>query len=341
MAIVSMSKLNLVAMSYDKDAILNALQKTGATEIKLHYEAENTVPLTADCEELRAYLNSLEAVLSCLTQEAESYNKANKIKTDALADGFEVSYGEFISAGGLKTEADALAQKVNALVAERKEASAELAKLKKSAETAEIYSALLQPFNYYCDTAHTRVRLGTVAANSLDNLLKEAEGTELLSVSTIANDNERALVVCACHKSASAQAEELLQKFNFASCPFAEETRTGAELNADIQREISAVEAKISAAGAEIYGLSEKIRPLKIYCDYLGFEIEKCALSEKMRATQTTFLLEAYVPEEREEDVRSALDGVTGNIYYEFSEPAKDEIPPTDRKSTRLNSSHS
>ena len=336
MAIVSMSKLNLVAMSYDKDAILNALQKTGATEIKLHYEAENTVPLTADCEELRAYLNSLEAVLSCLTQEAESYNKANKIKTDALADGFEVSYGEFISAGGLKTEADALAQKVNALVAERKEASAGLIKLKKSAETAEIYSALLQPFNYYCDTAHTMVRLGTVAANSLDNLLKEAEGTELLSVSTLANDNERALIVCACHKSASAQAEELLQKFNFVSCPFAEETRTGAELNADIQREISAVEGKISAAEAEIYGLSEKIRPLKIYCDYLGFEIEKCALSEKMRATQTTFLLEAYVPEEREEDVRSALDGVTGNIYYEFSEPAKDEIPPTLYKNNKV-----
>lgn len=336
MAIVSMSKLNLVAMSYDKDAILNALQKTGATEIKLHYEAENTVPLTADCEELRAYLNSLEAVLSCLTQEAESYNKANKIKTDALADGFEVSYGEFISAGGLKTEADALAQKVNALVAERKEASAGLIKLKKSAETAEIYSALLQPFNYYCDTAHTRVRLGTVTANSLDNLLKEAEEAELLSVSALANDNERALIVCACHKSASAQAEELLQKFNFVSCPFAEETRTGAELNADIQREISAVEAKISAAGTEIYGLSEKIRPLKIYCDYLGFEIEKCALSEKMRATQTTFLLEAYVPEEREEDVRSALDGVTGNIYYEFSEPAKDEIPPTLYKNNKV-----
>lgn len=336
MAIVSMSKLNLVAMSYDKDAILNALQKTGATEIKLHYEAENTVPLTADCEELRAYLNSLEAVLSCLTQEAESYNKANKIKTDALADGFEVSYGEFISAGSLKTEADALAQKVNALVAERKEASAGLIKLKKSAETAEIYSALLQPFNYYCDTAHTRVRLGTVAANSLDNLLKEAEEAELLSVSALANDNERALIVCACHKSASAQAEELLQKFNFVSCPFAEETRTGAELNADIQREISAVEGKISAAEAEIYGLSENIRPLKIYCDYLGFEIEKCALSEKMRATQTTFLLEAYVPEEREEDVRSALDGVTGNIYYEFSEPAKDEIPPTLYKNNKV-----
>lgn len=336
MAIVSMSKLNLVAMSYDKNAILNALQKTGATEIKLHYEAENTVPLTADCDELRAYLNSLEGVLSCLTQEAENYNKANKIKTDALADGFEVTYGEFISAGSLKAEADGLVQKVNALVAERKEAYARLAKLKNTAETAEIYSSLLQPFNYYRDTAHVKARLGTAAANSAENILKEAEEAELVSVSVLANDNERALLLAVYHKSAASRAEELLQKYNFTSCPFAEESRTGAELYADIKTEISAVEEKIADAGAEIYALNDKIKTLKIYCDYLGFEIEKCALSEKMRATQTTVLMEAYVPKEREDDVRAALDGVTGNIYYEFSEPAKDEIPPTLYKNNKV-----
>ena len=39
-------------MSYDKDSVLNALQRTNAAEVKLHYEAENTVALTADCEEM-------------------------------------------------------------------------------------------------------------------------------------------------------------------------------------------------------------------------------------------------------------------------------------------------
>ena len=48
MAVAEMSKLNLVAMSYDKDSVLNALQRTNAAEVKLHYEAENTVALTAD-----------------------------------------------------------------------------------------------------------------------------------------------------------------------------------------------------------------------------------------------------------------------------------------------------
>ena len=43
MAIVKMRKLNLVAMSYDKDALLNALQRTNAAEVSLHSTTENTV----------------------------------------------------------------------------------------------------------------------------------------------------------------------------------------------------------------------------------------------------------------------------------------------------------
>ena len=44
MAVAEMRKLNLVAMSYDKDRILNALQRTGAAEIKSAEEKENTLP---------------------------------------------------------------------------------------------------------------------------------------------------------------------------------------------------------------------------------------------------------------------------------------------------------
>ncbi|MFR1983369.1 MAG: hypothetical protein ACLS4Z_06250 [Christensenellaceae bacterium] len=81
MAIAEMRKLNLVAMSYDKDIILNALQRTGAVEVKLHADTENTVALPAGGEELRAYLASVEAALSVLSTEVENYNKNNNIKS--------------------------------------------------------------------------------------------------------------------------------------------------------------------------------------------------------------------------------------------------------------------
>ena len=63
MAVVEMSKINLVGMSYDRDKILNALQRTQATEIKLHSETSNTMPLEADTEALRDRLLKGEAAL--------------------------------------------------------------------------------------------------------------------------------------------------------------------------------------------------------------------------------------------------------------------------------------
>ena len=87
-----MSKLNLVAMSYDRDRILNALQRTNATEVKLQYEAENTVALSADNEQLKAYLGRIESALDSLCAATHAYNKDRKIKSDVLKDGFEVSY---------------------------------------------------------------------------------------------------------------------------------------------------------------------------------------------------------------------------------------------------------
>ncbi|MDE7296077.1 MAG: hypothetical protein K2N84_02310 [Clostridia bacterium] len=75
--------------------------------------------------------------------------------------------------------------------------------------------------------------------------------------------------------------------------------------------------------------MKDRIRDLQIYCDFVAFELEKAELSEKMLATQTTFLLEAYVPVEAEEGVRQALTDVSSAIYFEFSEPSEDEVPPT------------
>ena len=64
MAIVKMRKLDLIAMSYEKDALLNALQRTGAVEIVEHADTQNTVVPIADSEEMRSYLTSVETALS-------------------------------------------------------------------------------------------------------------------------------------------------------------------------------------------------------------------------------------------------------------------------------------
>ena len=97
MAVVEMGKLNLVGMSYERDGILNALQRTNATEVKLHSETENTITINQDCEQLSAYLKDAESALEVLSSCVEKYYKEAKEKTDCL-DGVEVTYTEFMSA---------------------------------------------------------------------------------------------------------------------------------------------------------------------------------------------------------------------------------------------------
>jgi len=326
-AVAEMQKLNLVAMSYDRDRILNALQKTGATEIKSHYEVENTTVPLNDTDELNARVNRVDGALNLLCAEVDAYDKDNKIKSDDLKDGFTVSYREFMSANSLESECEGIVDKINGLFDERRELSAKKAKLEKSLEAAEIYSTVEEKFKEYSSTAHVKVKLGTIPAAEVENLLKAVGEKELCHCAVLSSNSETALIVFAAHKSEEG-AEEILQACAFSVCPF-ELEKSGVETYAELQEETAETVARLEKISEEIYALKKNVKTLKIYSDYLGFELEKLNLSEKLRATNKTFLLEAYLPKEAEEVVKSALDETTGAIYYEFSEPAEDEMPPT------------
>ncbi|MDE6104322.1 MAG: hypothetical protein K2G38_01360, partial [Clostridia bacterium] len=163
MAVVEMGKLNLVAMSYEKDRVLNAMQRTGATEIKLHSQTEYASPMTADSESLKEYLSGLEDALSKILESVNKYISQNKIKSDLQKDGFEITYSEFIGAKDLKAEADETVAEVNRILDEQKRYSAELAKVKRTLAEAEIYSSVKQPLKVE-NTAHARFKIGTIPA---------------------------------------------------------------------------------------------------------------------------------------------------------------------------------
>lgn len=129
MAIAEMRKLNLIAMSYDKGVILDALQRTGAVEVKLHADTENTSVPPVCGDELRSYLASAEAALSVLCSEVENYNRENNIKSGILKDGFEVTYTDFMSAREKKGEIDSLIARINRLTDEKNALKARLSRI--------------------------------------------------------------------------------------------------------------------------------------------------------------------------------------------------------------------
>ena len=320
-----MKKLNLVGMAYEKDAVLNALQRTGAVEVKLHREEEHSVPLPPADGELSSYHASLEDALERLTQAADAYAKEHRGAARPAKDGFEVSYEEFMAAANDRARMDGLIARINALTDKKAETRAALAKAERTFAAAAIYRAVEEPLSAYAGTAHTRVRLGTLPLPAWENI--KGMLPVLSEGKVLAQEDDQVLILLVLHKSCAEEGEALLSGTGFTPCPF-EGEETGSALYARLKGECEALAKELDALEEEMAGLGSETRALKIYCDYIGYEAEKAALDEKMRATERTFLLEAFVPEDAEEVVRRELSEA-GTVYLEFSEPAEDEELPT------------
>ncbi len=326
--IAKMRKLDLLALSYDRDAVLDALRRTDAVEIKEHAETAGTVPLAAEGEDLGGYLDSLEAALKLLTA-AEAAKREHK---EHPAPAPEVSYSEFLAYGEKKEEIDAFVSEVNALAERKNMCISERARLSRAAAQVKPYAQLPLPFSAYADTRHTKAKLGLLSPASWESV-KRGLGEIPLAAFEEFRGEDAVVLFLAAHRSAFAEAEALLAGAGFAACPYTGD-RTGAEMLSELEAEADDREREQAEAEDALASLVSGIPSLKIYCDYIAYRLEKAEAAGKMRATGRTFLLEAFVPAEAEEKVRAALGGM--DVYYEFSDPAEDEFVPTLVKNNKL-----
>ena len=184
------------------------------------------------------------------------------------------------------------------------------------------------------DSKNTAVRFGTVPAAAWD-LLKGALDALPLAAYEAVSSGDVVILFVVCHKSALQQAEGLLSSASFSSCPYAGE-QTGAELLSSLEEARRAQEESVRSAEGALVALSAELRPLKIYCDYVGFEHEKAEASEKMQATAHAVFLEAFVPKDGETLVKNELCALGIPLYFEFTDPAEDEAVPTLLKNNRV-----
>ena len=334
MAIANICKLNLVAMAYDKDKILNALQRTNAVEIKSHKETEYATVPTSNDEELRAYLTAIESALSVLTAETERYEKLRGIKSVKEPD-LEVRYSEFMSAKDRKEEIDAVVKEINRFIDEKQVLKATLQKGEKLLSQLAVYSGLKTPFSCYSDTRSSRIRLGVIPINAKQALETAFSSIELADYE-ILNETEKELLLCVVfHKSAIKETEEALSLLGFSATTYASD-ETGEEKFQTAKTEVENTKRALEENADKFYALKDKIKPLKIYYDYLLFALEKEELSNKLLKTERTFLLEAFVPEDEEEKIRTAIENVTDTVFMEFSPLSENEDAPTLLRNNRL-----
>lgn len=328
MAIVKMRKLHLVALAYEKDAVLDALQRTNAVGITAHAHVDNTYAVEGGGEQFRTELASVEAALSALSVAVETFSREQGERLDVTKDGFDVTYTEFMSAKDKRERIKAVVDSINALTDERNGYVSECTKLASLQRNAEIYSKLKIPFDAFKDTPHTIVRLGVVPATAKDLLAKGLDEIGLCAYDVVNATANEMLVYVTAHKSVLSETESVLSLASFTKFPYTG-VETGETLYKGLLEKERALQTKIEENQRTVYAMKDEIRSLKIYCDYLNFLVEKEDESSKLRATERTFLMQAYVPETAEELVEQEIKASTSAVIMEFSDPTDEDEPPT------------
>lgn len=327
MAIAKMKKLHLIGMAYDRDRILNALHKTNAAEITYQTEKVDTLPLEVCGDALSARIAAVEAALTALVTETDRFEKEYGIKPSTEKDGFDVSYAEFMSVKDRQDEAEQILLKVADLVDRRNALKGALTKAKRELALAKIYENVSSPFSIYKDTAHTRVRVGALPYSAKLQVIEELSKIELCALEEISS-GEQVSVAVYCHKDDVPKVDATLAAYGFSECPYKGDF-SGEENVQEKAKEVERILADVSELEQGMYALKDKIRLLKIYYDYLCFELEKERAGEKMRQTQSTLLLEGYVPEKSVDEVTQALVACSSAIFMEFTDPTDEDEPPT------------
>lgn len=245
----------------------------------------------------------------------------------SLKTGFDVSYSSFMNFGDKREKVLEISGMVKTLFDEQNRLLNELSKKAKEKESESVYSGLETPFSFYSDTRHAFVRLGTVPSASVQ-LIREKLENELADIEFFDANQDVCVAVAVFHESVSQEVLSVLSECGFSLCPYTGDI-SGKQLGINIDSDITALNNKLKENGDKFYALKDNIKELKIYYDYLSFTLEKSELSYKMRETEKTFLLEAYVPEKAEELIKQTLDGISNAVYYEFSDLAEDEEAPT------------
>ncbi len=339
MAIVEMSKIRLIGLDYHKERILNTLHKSGSVELVETKEIPDTfcVAEDKDIADLREKYERAKFAVDFFTENIEKSKDKDYFPKEAenSLKNFFVSYDEFMSASGNEMELLYVIDKIydysNRLLENR------MKKVRLSNLLSQLlpYSELSAKFSDFKDTKLTTTALGLIKKENLpafDEYIADKELVFYNSLSETANDF---VISVTSFNEISEEVMQKLSELGFNRCSFDFDV-TPAEKIEEIKTELNSCEEYDEKIVKKTCGRAGNLRNLKILTDYYKFQIEKAEDSESFRHTGKTFILEGYLPKDKQIEVSNSIYDVTNAVFMEFSEPTEDDDPPTLLKNNKI-----
>lgn len=335
MAILEMSKIRLLGLEYQKNEILDCLHKSGCVELRDTAETENTslANKSENKKDLQLIYSRVQNAIAFVSEICERRKK--EIDKDLLLDDFAVSYKDFSLCYQRKKEYESIVLELETLKNLLSDYKTEKIRLNNLSSQISVYESVKERFCDFSGTEKTVCFLGTVKKENLEKIKVFAHDIKCAYLKVYKEDNLSVAAITV-HKDFIDELEKILSETGFNKCPYYYDLSATEKLKS-INDDIVKIEVLTEEAEKKVCSFLSRLKELKIFADNLKFKIEKENAAEKFRCTDKTFILDGFLPKEKEEYVKSALLDITGQaVFIEFSEPKKEERVPTLVKNNRL-----
>ena len=327
MAVAEMSVMTLIGLKSDKSAILDEMQKCGATQIRTAKEYALTETSeaedSAETAKEKILVEKAIGIISAAVDELPKAERGEKV----VKDGFTVSKDEFFAIYGKKDSLGEVIRSALGYSDRRAKIKSEVVKIKAQIASFEPYLCVKEKFSAFKNTHSALVYLGTVPKAKAIEFSSLSEEKQIPSY-ILGEGTSESTVCLIAHRSDKEAAEEILSAVSFKKCTFSEDF-TAEEKIGELRLKIEELIAEDDSLLNETAKLRDNVKDLKIYSDYLSFLIEKANASENFGSTSSVFLMEAYVPTDAIEAVKASAKKASSAVFTEFEPIPRDEFAPT------------
>lgn len=329
MAIAEMSRMKLIGVKSEEEKILAALHKTCSVQI-ISSDSAKEQPNTTD--EFAEKFDRLKFACDFLFNNVNRIAKNDKTTEPVKEEIYGVTYDSFISALSLEEGINPIVQDLYDISEKAMDLKAERAGLINEMNAYKPFIGLKSKFSFFKDTKDTRVVLGTMKPIQAKAF---SEGDYPCVVSLECVDSSSAVVVVVYHVKDESEVSALLTTFGFSRCNLTGDF-TAKEKVEELSARIKKTNKELLVLDEKILSYKDRLKDMKILLDRYSFELEKGKNKDGFSTTDSTFLMEAYVPTEATERVEEELKNIGAKVYTQFAVIPKDEFAPTLMKNKKV-----
>ena len=336
MAIAKMSKLRLVGFLSEKDDILNEMAKLGKSDIKECEKLSSTQKIENSEEiiNIEKVLNKTDKVVFSLEEICEDKTKS------------ECSYENFLSQEKMYEENLSLVDELAKYLDEIVKNYGFIKKFKKEKNQMvpnEIRKLLsISQKKKDAKVPKNDEKLKTILDKIYKLIPKEETSEQIEDIKFL--EKEDLQLVFELDKATFENMKEEISKIQYLEVKeqngvlelYFSFKYLGEEMQAVYENKIRELDAKIQEyenKNAELYGLlkgyTKKLNDLKVFCDYVRYNLEKTKKCALMQKTDSTFTLQCYVEQKEQKNFVEAMEEKFDNLLIEEEKITKSDNPPT------------